>query len=217
MSVRIRQTILTLGVAVPVAMSLATPASAGLFDGIGKAVGGVTKTVSRAVGGAAKDVSRTVTKVTKPVGRAVGSATRDVGRAASSVSRDVGRAATSVSRELQPKNLGKTYMKIARPVGAAVSTYYNVAGKIAKKVPLVGPGGEAIAKEISKAARTKEAQIGAGVAASVALAGGGTAALRYIGTAAGGGGMTGYYGKKGYDAGKRQVRESIADFKKNAR
>jgi hypothetical protein len=207
MSTRIRQAILMLGIAAPVAMGLAAPASAGLFDGIGKAVGGVTKGVSRAVGGAAKDVSRTVGKATKSVGHAAGSVTRNVGRAAGSVSRDVRRAI--------PK-IGKTYMKVARPVGTVVSKYYNYAGKAAEHIPVLGKPAASLARDISRAAKTKEAQIGAGVGAGVALLGGGLGALRYVGTAAGGGAMTGYYGKQTYEAGKRTAKQFDRRVRKDA-
>ena len=196
MSTRIRQAILMLGIAAPVAMGLAAPASAGLFDGIGKAVGGVTKGVSRAVGGAAKDVSRTAGKATKSMGHAAGSVTRDVGRAI-------------------PK-IGKTYMKVARPVGTVVSKYYNYAGKAAEHIPVLGKPAASLARDISRAAKTKEAQIGAGVGAGAALLGGGLGALRYVGTAAGGGAMTGYYGKQTYEAGKRTAKQFDRRVRKDA-
>jgi hypothetical protein len=111
---RIYRTTLAL-IALPIAISFATPASAGIFDDIGKTV----KSVGKAVTKTAKDVSRGVSKTVKSVDRAAGSAVRDIGRGVTNTVRSVDRAAGSAARDVG-RGVTNTVRSVDRAAGSAV-------------------------------------------------------------------------------------------------
>ncbi len=130
------------------AVATTTPASANIFDSIGKAAKGVSHTVGKA----AKDVGRTVEKVSKPVGK-------------------------------------------------TVSTVYGTAAHVAERVPVLNSVAP-LAKDVSKAARTKSGRIGATVGLAAGVLTGG---LSYAAAGAAQGALTGHYGNKAYQFGKRTI------------
>jgi phage-related protein len=195
---RIQRTILAL-VALPIAISFATPASAGIFDSVGKVVKGAGKAVTST----AKDVGRGVSKTAKSVGGAASSAAKDVGHAASKTVKTVGGAAKDAGR-----TVGKYAPKVINTTGTVVSKVYDKAGDAMGHVPVVKEF-KPMAKEISRCALTREGKIGGtvGAAAGVVTGGVSSAAL-----AAGRGGLTGCYGKKAYDGAKAEVQATKRDL-----
>jgi hypothetical protein len=191
--------LLALGVAVPLALTAAAPAAAFGFSDLNpvKIAKGVVKEAKKAT----KTVGRAVEKSAKAVGKTVEKGAKGLGRAAESVGQDAIKTV---------KAAPKTYMKVAKPVGAAISTYYHQAGKVIENTPL--KVFKPLADDVAKAARTKEAKIGAAVGVGLLTAGGGSAALLHSGgTAAGAGAMTAYYGKQVYEKG----REAAKDYRQH--
>ncbi|AWN42689.1 hypothetical protein [Methylobacterium durans] len=191
--------LLALGLAVPLALTVVAPASAFGFSDLNpvKIAKGAVKVAKKAT----KTVSRTVEKSAKAVGKTVEKGAKSVGHAAESVGQDAVKTV---------KAAPKAYMKVAKPVGGAISTYYHHAGKAIENTPL--KVFKPLADDVAKAARTKEAKIGAAVGVGLLTGGGGTAALlRSGGTAAGAGAMTAYYGKQVYLKG----REAAKDYRQH--
>jgi len=197
--------ILVLSLAIPLTLAVTVPASAFGFSDLNpvKIAKGAVKEVKKAT----KTVSRTAEKGAKAVGRTVERGAKGIGRAAESVGQDAVKTA---------KAAPKAYMKVAKPVGVAVSKYYHAAGKVIENTPL--KVFKPLADDVSKAARTKEAKIGAAVGVGLLTAGGGTAALLHSGgTAAGAGAMTAYYGKQVYAKGRAVANDYRQHGMKKAR
>ncbi|WP_457108156.1 hypothetical protein [Methylobacterium sp. P5_C11] len=187
--------LLALSLAIPLTLSVTGSASAFGFSDLNplKIAKGAVKEVKKAT----KTVSKTVEKGAKSAGKTVERGAKSIGRAAESVGQDAIKTA---------KAAPKAYMNVAKPVGVAVSKYYHAAGKIIENTPL--KVFKPLADDVAKAARTKEAKIGAAVGVGLLTAGGGTAALLHSGgTAAGAGAMTAYYGKQVYVKGRAVAKD----------
>ena len=234
MNTRFHRSLLAV-VAIPLALGVATPASASIFDSIGKAAksvgkaaGNVVKGASKTVSHAAKDVGHAAGNVAKSVGHTAEHAAKDVGHAAGSVAKsightaehaakDVGHAAGNVAKSVghAAQDVGRTASKTATQVG---NTYMNVARPVGKAVSQYYSTGAKVienvpglkefaplARDAARAATSNSGKIGAAVGAGLAVATGG---ISTIGLGAGQGGMTGYYAEQGYKKGKKAVNDA---------
>jgi phage-related protein len=218
---RVRYSLLA-AVAIPMALSLATPASAGLFDSIGNTVKGAEKSVEHAASGVVKKVDKAATGAVKGVEHAAGSVVNKVEHTAGDAVHTVGGVVKKVGPGIGAveREIVKDGGKVINTTGTVVSKYYDKAGDVVGYIPVLkefkGP-----AKDVSKCAATREGKIGGTIGATVGVVTGGVGSLAL---AVGEGGLQGCLAKKGYDGAKKaadavknEVRSDVRDVRKSWR
>jgi hypothetical protein len=143
----------------------------------------------------------------KKVAKAVTHPADTVKSAAKSVKKAVSNPGATI------KEAGRTVEKSAKVVGDAVGTYYQGAAKVADKVDMLKPMAP-LARDIARAAKSKEGQLAGVAGAGVAVATGG---LSYAGTMAGGWAYAAHKGKTSYDANKAKLKAEIKKAKTEIR
>lgn len=203
---------------------------------VGKTAKAATKTVSKAATGVVRDVGKTAKAAVKTIDKTASSVSKtsvnatkqlvkkvdktattvahDVGKTVKSVGKTIDKGASTVGKEVKvaTKIIEKQGPKVIKATGNAVGTVYSTAAKVADRVPILKEAAP-LARDFSRAVRSKEGQAAGAAGLGLAIVTGGTS---YAATQAGGWAYSAHKGKEAVKAGQTQVDKAKAEVEKTA-